>query len=156
MENKYRGTLWYEIKLVASGPYFGTIPIFGPKSPAGVLSSLVPSTAGRAAARSWILPEDTMPNIPTLTSIGDGSAKYGGRTKAASPTKALPQEKGEQRESVMDISSLLSPKAWEDEDLIEADLKSYLLMQVRLMGSELRVARGHFRKAQIDIEDLFH
>ncbi|KAK7211126.1 hypothetical protein V2G26_018304 [Clonostachys chloroleuca] len=40
----------------------------------------------------------------------------------------------------------------DDEDLIQADLKSYLLMQVRVVGRDKRIARGHFRKAQIYLE----
>ncbi|KZL80460.1 tpr domain-containing protein [Colletotrichum incanum] len=42
----------------------------------------------------------------------------------------------------------------EDADLIRADFKSYLLMQIRVVGGDRKVARGHFRKAQIVADDL--
>lgn len=38
---------------------------------------------------------------------------------------------------------------WEDADLIQGDCKFYLFMQIRVVGGEKKVARGHFRKAQI-------
>ncbi|KAL0930259.1 TPR domain-containing protein [Colletotrichum truncatum] len=41
----------------------------------------------------------------------------------------------------------------EDEDLIQGDFKSYLQMQIRVVGENKRVARGHFRKAQISTEE---
>lgn len=44
-------------------------------------------------------------------------------------------------------------RAREDDDLIRGDFKSYLLMQIRVVGSDKNIARGHFRKAQIDIEE---
>jgi transposase len=40
-----------------------------------------------------------------------------------------------------------------DADLIRGDYKSYLRLQIRIVGGEKRIARGHFRKAQICIED---
>lgn len=47
------------------------------------------------------------------------------------------------------VKNHIRAAAWDDEDLIQADLKSYLLMQVRLMGREPRVGRGHFRKRKL-------
>ncbi|KAI9155810.1 hypothetical protein HJFPF1_08399 [Paramyrothecium foliicola] len=52
------------------------------------------------------------------------------------------------------VKNHIRAQTWDDEDLIRSDLKSYLLMQLNLMGRKTKVARGHFRKAQIDIEDL--
>jgi hypothetical protein len=40
----------------------------------------------------------------------------------------------------------------EDADLIQADFKSYLQIQVRIVGEDKKIARGHFRMAQIEVE----
>ncbi|KFA55584.1 hypothetical protein S40293_09215 [Stachybotrys chartarum IBT 40293] len=44
-------------------------------------------------------------------------------------------------------------RAREDDDLIRGDFKSYLLMQIRVVGSDKNIARGYFRKAQIENEE---
>ncbi|KFA81597.1 hypothetical protein S40288_09383 [Stachybotrys chartarum IBT 40288] len=44
-------------------------------------------------------------------------------------------------------------RAREDDDLIRGDFKSYLLMQIRVVGSDKNIARGHLRKAQIENEE---
>lgn len=46
----------------------------------------------------------------------------------------------------------IAARALEHEDLIKADFKSYLRMQINILGrgkTGKRWARGHFRKAQI-------
>ena len=50
------------------------------------------------------------------------------------------------------IKNRIRARSLVDGDLIQGDLKSYLSMQVRITGND-RVARGHFKKAQIDIQE---
>lgn len=47
------------------------------------------------------------------------------------------------------VKNRIRKMSWEDADLIRGDFKSYLLMQIRVVGGERKVANGHFRKAQI-------
>lgn len=49
------------------------------------------------------------------------------------------------------VKNVIRKRSREDACLIQGDFKSYLRMQVRLVGNK-RVARGHFKKAQIHIE----
>jgi transposase len=51
------------------------------------------------------------------------------------------------------IKNRIRERSLADGDLIQGDLKSYLLMQVRIMSMDKRVSRGHFRKAQIEIQE---
>lgn len=41
----------------------------------------------------------------------------------------------------------------EDEDLIQGDFRSYLQMQIKIVGQDKKIARGHFKKAQIRVEE---
>jgi transposase len=50
------------------------------------------------------------------------------------------------------LKNHIRERSREDEDLIQGDFKSYLLMQVRVVGRDPKIAKGHFKKAQIDIE----
>jgi transposase len=47
------------------------------------------------------------------------------------------------------VKNRIRKRCREDEDLIQGDFKSYLQMQVRVVGQDRRIAKGHFRKAQI-------
>ncbi|KAF5705814.1 TPR domain-containing protein [Fusarium mundagurra] len=47
------------------------------------------------------------------------------------------------------VKNRIRKRCLEDEDLIQGDFKSYLRMQINLVGRDKRIARGHFRKAQI-------
>ncbi|KAK2755630.1 TPR domain-containing protein [Colletotrichum kahawae] len=49
------------------------------------------------------------------------------------------------------VKNRIRKMSLEDEDLIQGDFKSYLLMQIRDVGRDRRIARGHFKKAQIDV-----
>ena len=51
------------------------------------------------------------------------------------------------------VKNCIRKSSVEDQDFIQGDFKSYLRMQVRIIGRDKRIARGHFRKAQIDIEE---
>lgn len=51
------------------------------------------------------------------------------------------------------IKNRIRKRSREDEDLIHRDFKSYLQMQIRLVGRDKRIARGHFRNAQIRIQE---
>ncbi|KAF5520218.1 hypothetical protein CGCA056_v007814 [Colletotrichum aenigma] len=50
------------------------------------------------------------------------------------------------------VKNRIRKMSLEDEDLIQGDFKSYLLMQIRVVGGDRRIARGHFKKAQIDVD----
>ncbi|KAF4921082.1 hypothetical protein CGCF245_v015655 [Colletotrichum fructicola] len=50
------------------------------------------------------------------------------------------------------VKNRIRKMSLEDEDLIQGDFKSYLLMQIRVVGGDTRIARGHFKKAQIDVD----
>ncbi|CAI0652875.1 unnamed protein product [Colletotrichum noveboracense] len=50
------------------------------------------------------------------------------------------------------VKNRIRKMSLEDEDLIQGDFKSYLLMQIRVVGQDRRIARGHFKKAQIDVD----
>lgn len=50
------------------------------------------------------------------------------------------------------VKNRIRKSSVEDQDFIQGDFKLYLRMQVRIVGRDERIARGHFRKAQIHIE----
>ncbi|KAF4473956.1 hypothetical protein CGGC5_v017186 [Colletotrichum fructicola Nara gc5] len=50
------------------------------------------------------------------------------------------------------VKNRIRKMSLKDEDLIQGDFKSYLLMQIRVVGGDRRIARGHFKKAQIDVD----
>ena len=51
------------------------------------------------------------------------------------------------------IKNRIRKRARQDGDLIQADFKSYLRMQIRIVGRDRKIARGHFRLAQILIDE---
>ncbi|KAK1839987.1 TPR domain-containing protein [Colletotrichum chrysophilum] len=51
------------------------------------------------------------------------------------------------------VKNRIRRKSRDDADLIQGDFKSYLQMQIRVMGEDKNVARGHFRKAQIVVDE---
>ncbi|GKT92712.1 TPR domain-containing protein [Colletotrichum tofieldiae] len=52
------------------------------------------------------------------------------------------------------VKNRIRKRSQEDEDLIQGDFKSYLQMQIRVVGEDKKIARGHFRKAQIAVDEL--
>lgn len=50
------------------------------------------------------------------------------------------------------VKNRIRKSSLEDQHLIQGDFKSYLLMQIRIIGRDKKITRGHFRKAQIHIE----
>lgn len=51
------------------------------------------------------------------------------------------------------VKNRIRKRSQVDEDLIQGDFKSYVRMQVKLVGQDKKIARGHFRKAQINVEE---
>jgi transposase len=51
------------------------------------------------------------------------------------------------------VKNRIRKRSREDEDLIQGDFKSYVQMQIRIVGQDKKIARGHFRKAQIHVEE---
>ena len=51
------------------------------------------------------------------------------------------------------VKNRIRKRSREDEELIQGDFKSYLQMQIRIVGRDRKIARGHFRKAQIQIDE---
>ncbi|KAF4444918.1 TPR domain protein [Fusarium austroafricanum] len=49
------------------------------------------------------------------------------------------------------VKNRIRKMARQDEDLIQGDFKSYLHMQVRIVGQHSKIVKGHFKKAQIYI-----
>lgn len=50
------------------------------------------------------------------------------------------------------VKNRIRKMARQDEDLIQGDFKSYLHMQVRIVGQHSKIVKGHFKKAQIYID----
>ncbi|KAF6789676.1 TPR domain-containing protein [Colletotrichum sojae] len=51
------------------------------------------------------------------------------------------------------VKNRIRKRSREDAELIQADFKSYLQMQIRVVGEGKKVARGHFRKAQVVVDE---
>jgi transposase len=51
------------------------------------------------------------------------------------------------------VKNRIRKRARQDGDLIQADFKSYLRMQMRIVGRDRKIAKGHFRLAQILIDE---
>jgi transposase len=49
------------------------------------------------------------------------------------------------------VKNRIRKSSQEDADLIQADFKSYLQMQIRILGEDRKIARGHFKMAQIAV-----
>jgi transposase len=50
------------------------------------------------------------------------------------------------------VKNRIRERARQDADLIRGDFKEYLRMQIRIVGQDKKIARGHFRLAQILVD----